>query len=291
MSRLPLSTAAQPYRDFLWWTVLASVLLHLGLIWWWQRTPAPTPILPSELDVALVNFSTESAPLHAQLLAQWQAEGGGHSDNSVQASAPSESHAMPTPNELVLQAFKRRQQQLEQEQHQLLSALEAEWEVAQARQAQDFTGEGARFDSADQDQQLQALYAQLQVLRAEIERYNSKPRYQYDAPSARQSAQAAYLENWRQTIETLGTEHYPDEARGRLSGSVQLTVFVRKDGSVERITINRPDPNPLFTLAAQRIVRLAAPFPPFPPELSDETDGLAITRTWHFSQHLLTTQP
>ena len=291
MSRPPPSTAAQPYRDFLWWAVLASVLIHLGLIWWWQRTNAPTPALPSELEVALVNFSTESAPLTAQLLAQWQAEGGGQSDNDVQASAPSEAQAMPTPNELVLQAFKRRQQQLEQEQRQLLSTLEAEWEVAQARQAQDFTGEGIRFDTIDQDQQLQALSERLQILRAEVERYNSKPRYQYDAPSARQSAQAEYLENWRQRIEVLGAEHYPEEARGRLSGSVQLTVFVRRDGSVERITINRPDPNPLFTLAAQRIVRLATPFPPFPPELSDETDVLAITRTWHFSQHLLTTRP
>ncbi|MGG4775370.1 TonB family protein [Paenalcaligenes sp. Me52] len=291
MDRLPTPTAAQPYRDFLWWAVLASVLIHVGLLWWWQRTPASTPPMPSELDVTLVNFSTESAPLQAKLLAQWQADGGGSSELDVSASAPAESQAMPTPDQLVLQAFKRRQQQLEQEQLQLLSALEAEWEVAQARYAQDYTGDGVRFDTADQDPQLQALAQQLQRLRDEVELYNRKPRYQYDAPSARQSAQAEYLEDWRHKIETLGAEHYPDEARGRLSGSVQLTVFIRKDGSVERIAINKPDPNPLFTLAAQRIVRLAAPFPPFPPELSDETDGLAITRTWHFSQHQLTTQP
>lgn len=291
MNRLPTSAAAQPYRDFLWWAVLASVLVHLGLIWCWQRTPAPTPAIASELEVALVNFSTESAPLHALLLAQWQAEGGGQREDKVHASAPAEAHAVPTPNELVLQAFKRRQQQLEAEQRQLLSTLEAEWEIAQARHAQDYTGDGVRFDAADQDLQLQALSQRLQRLKDEVELYNRKPRYQYDAPSAQQSAQAEYLENWRHTIESLGSEHYPDEARGRLSGSVQLTVFVRSDGSVERITINKPDANPLFTLAAQRIVRLAAPFPPFPPELRAEADGLAITRTWHFSRHQLTTQP
>jgi len=35
--------------------------------------------------------------------------------------------------------------------------------------------------------------------------------------------------------------------------------------------------------AASRIVELAAPFQPFPPEIRKETDLLHITRTWQFN--------
>jgi len=34
--------------------------------------------------------------------------------------------------------------------------------------------------------------------------------------------------------------------------------------------------------AAIRIVKLAAPFSPFPPDIRSETDILDITRTWQF---------
>jgi protein TonB len=35
--------------------------------------------------------------------------------------------------------------------------------------------------------------------------------------------------------------------------------------------------------AAVRIVRLASPFAPFPPEIAKDTDVLDITRTWQFT--------
>jgi protein TonB len=34
--------------------------------------------------------------------------------------------------------------------------------------------------------------------------------------------------------------------------------------------------------AAVRIVELAAPFSPFPPDIKEDTDILDITRTWQF---------
>ncbi|MFA4913084.1 MAG: energy transducer TonB, partial [Burkholderiaceae bacterium] len=37
-------------------------------------------------------------------------------------------------------------------------------------------------------------------------------------------------------------------------------------------------------------VQLAAPYPPFPPELAAMTDVLAITRTWNFVNDTLDTQ-
>ena len=42
--------------------------------------------------------------------------------------------------------------------------------------------------------------------------------------------------------------------------------------------------NPVLDEAAQRIVRLAAPFAPFPDNISQDTDILSITRTWTFTK-------
>jgi len=42
--------------------------------------------------------------------------------------------------------------------------------------------------------------------------------------------------------------------------------------------------------AARRIVNMAAPFPPFPPEIARDTDVLEITRTWVFTNDQLSTR-
>ena len=40
----------------------------------------------------------------------------------------------------------------------------------------------------------------------------------------------------------------------------------------------------LLDEAAVRIVRLAAPFAPFPPDIARDTDVIEITRTWSFTR-------
>jgi protein TonB len=94
---------------------------------------------------------------------------------------------------------------------------------------------------------------------------------------------AAYLEAWRSKVEKIGNLNYPDEAkRNRLYGNLLMHVAVRSDGSVERIRIVRSSGHKLLDDAATRIVRLSAPFAPFPPEIRKQVDVLDITRTWQF---------
>ena len=42
--------------------------------------------------------------------------------------------------------------------------------------------------------------------------------------------------------------------------------------------------------AARRIVQMAGPYPPFPPEIARDTDILEITRTWIFTNDQLATR-
>lgn len=94
---------------------------------------------------------------------------------------------------------------------------------------------------------------------------------------------AAYLEAWRNKVERIGNLNYPEEAsRRKLYGNLLLHVAVRADGSVERIRVVRSSGHKLLDDEAVRIVRLAAPFAPFPQDIRKEVDVLDITRTWQF---------
>ncbi len=42
--------------------------------------------------------------------------------------------------------------------------------------------------------------------------------------------------------------------------------------------------------AARRIVQMAGPYPPSPPEIAHDTDILEITRTWIFTNDQLATR-
>jgi protein TonB len=94
---------------------------------------------------------------------------------------------------------------------------------------------------------------------------------------------AAYMDAWRAKVERVGNLNYPDEARRqKLSGSLLLDVSVNPDGTVNEIQLRRSSGHKVLDDAAIRIVRLAAPFPPFPKDIEQEVDILHIERTWQF---------
>ncbi|BCU05410.1 energy transducer TonB [Allochromatium tepidum] len=101
--------------------------------------------------------------------------------------------------------------------------------------------------------------------------------------STREFRYASYLAAWAQKVERIGNLNYPQAARDqRLYGSLILHVAVRADGSLENIRVVRSSGFELLDEAAIRIVELAAPFSPFPPDIAAETDVLDIVRTWQF---------
>ena len=62
---------------------------------------------------------------------------------------------------------------------------------------------------------------------------------------------------------------YPRErVRKKLGGDLILDVALNFDGSVNEITLRRPSGHKILDDAAIRIVHLAAPFAPFPADLT-----------------------
>ena len=113
--------------------------------------------------------------------------------------------------------------------------------------------------------------------------YAKMPKRRAISASTKEYKYAAYLDAWRRKVERIGNLNYPDQAkRSRLYGNLVLHVAVRADGSVERVRVLHSSGHKLLDDAAVRIVRMSAPFSPFPEEIRKETDILDITRTWQF---------
>jgi protein TonB len=102
-------------------------------------------------------------------------------------------------------------------------------------------------------------------------------------PSASEYRFARYFEDWRARIEKVGNEHYPDAARGKIYGTLRMTVVIDHNGTLLDAIIEQSSGSIVLDNAARRIVKLSSPFPPFPPDMARDTDRLEITRSWIFT--------
>lgn len=95
---------------------------------------------------------------------------------------------------------------------------------------------------------------------------------------------ARYVEDWRLKIERIGKRNYPAEARAQnLYGSLELAVVIGADGALQEVRLLRSSGHAVLDQAAQDIVRMAAPYAPFPPTLAAEFRSLEVVRKWSFT--------
>jgi len=137
------------------------------------------------------------------------------------------------------------------------------------------------------DQLLASTQTEIDLLTAEIDsrkqHQSKKPKRKYINSSTQEYKYASYLTAWRQKVENIGNLNYPDEAKKKkIFGNILMTVVLQPDGKVSNIKIRQSSGHKLLDDAAIRIVNLASPFAPFPPNIRKETDELVITRTWQF---------
>ena len=115
--------------------------------------------------------------------------------------------------------------------------------------------------------------------------YQKRPKRKFLGARTSEYIYARYVEDWRAKVEKVGNLNYPEEAKlQKLYGTLQLTVSIKADGSLENVEINRSSGYKLLDQAAIRIVRLAAPYAAFSDEIRKKVDILSITRTWIFTR-------
>jgi len=268
-------------------SVAISILLHAVLLTIHFRFPDALRWNSSNqpLEVVLVNAKTRERPDRAKALAQANLDGGGNVDDRRRATT-----ALPTTNPREpgrdLAEMRRRQRELEARQQQLLAqAREARASVsadAEGRKtSEEPTPQVSGRDMADRSLAMLNLQAQID---RQTKAYQERPRKRFIGANTREYRFAQYEEEWRTKIERVGTVNYPAEARGKLYGTLRLTVTIRADGSVVSVELDRPSGLKVLDQAAFRIVQMAAPFAKFPADIRKDYDQLVITRTWFFAQ-------
>lgn len=121
----------------------------------------------------------------------------------------------------------------------------------------------------------------------DYEIYQKRPKRRFIGAHTQERRFSHYAEDWRAKMEQFENLNYPEAAkRKELHGTVQLTVGIKSDGSLESVEINHSSGKKTLDEAAIRIVKLAGKngFSPFPPEISQDTDILHIIHTRVFTR-------
>lgn len=114
--------------------------------------------------------------------------------------------------------------------------------------------------------------------------YKKLPRHKYIGARTTEFRFAQYMEAWKDKVESVGNLNYPEEARAKkIYGSLQLSISIRADGSIDQLIISKSSGQSVLDEAAIRTIVLAAPYAPLPPEIAKDTDILTFTRTWTFA--------
>jgi protein TonB len=122
------------------------------------------------------------------------------------------------------------------------------------------------------------------AMRAELPNGQDDARTLLATPSTRQSGLAEYLDAWRRRVERIGTANYPRELLGNIdAGRPTLEVVIAADGRLDDIVVRRSSGDTALDQAALRILRLAAPFAPLPPNIREDYDVLRFAYEWDFA--------
>ena len=266
--------------------ILGSILLHLFVLAI-KFSPFDLTTLDRNgppLEVALVNAKSTTKPTKAEILAQAHLDGGGNTDANRHAKTPLP--VLPHDNATTdLSVATQKVQELEKQAKEMVTQLRAPASVAPAVAKPTDAKEMPELPSATEVMQrtLEAVRLEAQIAK-EMEAYEKRPKRHFVGARAEEYRFARYVEDWRLKVERIGNLNYPEAARAKkLYGSLLLTVGIRADGTLESVGLDRSSGQKVLDIAAAKIVEMAAPYAPFPPDIRRDTDILYITRTWTFA--------
>lgn len=243
--------------------VILACALHLALFFSLGFELPETASYQRQIEVTLAHRPSEKAPEEARLLAQANQRGTDDQREIADLNSPPPSPPEPSPAG---------------EQPAPLST------TADARLV-------TRTEPDEGDPQISRIDRELLRLQEELDQqalaYAQRPRVRrLTSASTKQAADAAYLHDWRKRLEAVGTLYYPEASlRYGIYGSLRLLVVIRHDGSLEEVRVLSSSGYAVLDEAAVKLVRMAAPYAPFPPELRATTDKLEIIRTWQFQEN------
>ena len=268
--------------------LLLSIVLHvlvIGFVTFKMPEKKPLSDLSQPLDVVLVNAQSTAKPPQADALAQKNLDGGGNTDADRRARSPFPVREQEKPEEKKAVAPRRVEQARETRKLMTRPAPQPQVESAPPQVAEPQSEAPVTPDATTIIQRgLEIARLEAQISR-QWDSYQKRPRRKFIGARTQEFRFARYIEDWRLKIERIGELNYPQAAREQKAyGSLVVTVSIKANGALEKVEINRPSGWKVLDEAALHIVRLSAPFAPFPSDIAADTDILSITRTWTFTR-------
>jgi protein TonB len=247
------------------------------------------------LEVTIVADADQQIdrPDEAAYLAQASQEGGGNTTEQVRPTAPLQS-ALPVDNEgqddgtalLDAQAHKQSADELLATQ----DASDRQIEIDPRSDPQPETSTAIAMEAGSE-----VTLPLPQEDQATMLIRDDEPRQLIISADTRESVVAAYLDNWKRRIESVGDSYLPQLGKiDDISGSPTLMVAIDMSGNLTEAVIRRTSGSTVLDLAALDILHRASPFDPFPPEVSAEYDIVRFEYKWLFADQLVsssTVQP
>ncbi|MGY2201520.1 energy transducer TonB [Pseudomonas gingeri] len=279
-------TGVRP-ADRLGFTLFLAALIHLALILGIGFSFVEPKQISRTLEITLATFKSETKPAKADFIAQENQQGSGTLDKKA---IPTTTEVAPFQDNIVNKVTPpppAKQEIKEAAPKAAVATVAPKPRKTVTKREETRTevtpkAETPTFDSSQLSSDIASLEAELAK---EQQLYAKRPRiHRLSAASTMRDKGAWYKDEWRKKVERIGNLNYPEEARRQqIYGNLRLMVSINHDGSLYEVLVLESSGQPLLDQAAQRIVRLAAPFAPFTGDLSD-IDRLEIIRTWRFAR-------
>ena len=274
-------------HDRLSFTVFVAIALHalvvLGVTFKYDPNPKPAPTF----EVTLATHKSDKVPEKADFQAQFNQQASGTETNAQELTserlapfADTKPHeAMPLPERQATE------QSTVAEQNKIVTQNSSTLQVAKLDNSKDIKEQE---EHPGQERDIPLVNPEIASLRAKLARqqqaYANKPRIRrITSVSTLAAADAEYLNAWRDKIEVVGNNNFPQQAlKEGIFGQLRLAAVIKANGAIVDVELLQSSGYQILDNAAMQIVHLAAPFAPFPPEISKDVDQLEIIRTWRF---------
>ncbi len=269
-------------------TLFIALAVHAIVVLGITFAPEPPRTSAQTMEITLSQFDDEQAPEEADFLAETNQQGSGTEEAAVEMTSPEPSEVsqseiaevQPEPPSQVEPVSRQQQAVVDTSSKRDEKTAEPEAKTPEPEESLPVRKKKSLMERSLEIASLEARFDK------QRQAYARKPRImRVTAASTLKSTNAAYVRNWIDKVVRVGNINYPSEARrSGLYGNARILVSLRKDGTVKELAILESSGSTVLDDAAIRIVRMAAPFAPFPESLGDKVDELEIIRTWVFER-------
>ena len=289
-TQLQYIDASTVSHDRIGFAACLALALHAAIILGITFTQEDRSQTATKLEITLAQHS-DKAPNEADFRAQANQQGSGTLEEKAMLTTRENADFVDNVIRKVNpQQQIRASQAASVELNELITSSQSDRTLSQQKpQPQKFEqkqGQKAELTIFERSIEIASLEAKLDIQR---QAYAKRPRIRRLTSVATQQADdALYLHQWREKIEAVGNQNYPEKARQQqVFGELRLVVSLFSDGSVHNVKIVESSGQKILDQAAIRIVHQAAPYAPFPSSMRQNVDILEIIRTWRFHKNRL----